>query len=133
MKQILIVEENITKIQSALDNENGKSKTHTFSSAYEIIELAESAEEKIYSLINNRKMMSGAIVHERSGESLSGSYNFLRNCTKVELIRRSAGWYLTKVEAVTAYRHALNRKIILSKAQDEKIVSTIRSNYSVSL
>ena len=131
MKQIKIVKENFEDIQAILNSANGKATAHTYSDASDIFKLASVAESEIYELVGNRSLMRGAVVKERSGDALANAYRNSRICTSVELMRRSAGWYLVDVRSVTGYRESANSQFYLTVDQDAKIIANVRSKYSI--
>ncbi|MBU2568417.1 MAG: hypothetical protein KJ725_00005 [Gammaproteobacteria bacterium] len=131
-KPIKISAENSTHINNILNEINGKATAHTYIAAYQIIELANIAENKLYQLLANKKLMSGARYTARSGKELPRAYKNSRICTHVELeCRYSGDWRLVEVSSETGCYKKVNPSLVLTPEQDERAISELRKRYII--
>ena len=131
-KSIKINAENSSAIEAALVDANGKATAHTYTSASEIISLAELADNRLYALIKNRKMMKGAIFYDRSGDGLPNSYKNSRICTNVEIECAKGGdWRLISVSAVKAYTDCGKSLLEITPEQDDLAIKLLRKKYAI--
>jgi len=132
IKSIKINIENSSAIEAALLNANGRATAHTYTSASEIISLAELADNKLYTLIKNKSMMKGAIFYDRSGDSLPNSYNNSRICTNVEIeCAKSGDWRLVSVSAVKANTDCGKSLLKITPEQDALAILLLRKRYAI--
>ncbi len=132
IKSLKINIENSSAIEAALVNANGTAKAHTYTSASEIISLAELADSQLYALIKNRKMMGGAIFYDRSGDGLPTSYNNSRICTNVEIeCAKSGDWRLISASSVKAYTECGKSLLKITPEQDALAISLLRKRYAI--
>lgn len=126
-----ITQENLSKIQQALDNANGKSIEHTLHKSADVLELARLAENRLVALLGVKKMSAGAKAHYRSGAALPNAYKFQRKVTTVSMIRKTGGWYITSVNVHMERNTAGRLTVQLTKEQDEQAVKNLRSVYGI--
>lgn len=79
MKAIKITEANLSKLQAALDERNGKAKRHTLKNASKILDIAARAEKALESYGLPKNLRASAIA----------SY-----FTRLGMERRTTGWFL---------------------------------------
>ena len=131
-KSIKINAENSSAIEAALVDANGKATAHTYTSASEIISLAELADSRLYALIKNKSMMKGAIFYDRSGDGLPNSYNNSRICTNIEIECAKGGdWRLNSVSAIKAYNDCGKSLLKITAQQDAIAISLLRKTYAI--
>jgi hypothetical protein len=129
-KQIKISEANRDAIETALKAVNGKATAHTFVLFHEIESLAKAAEKETLRLLAKGEA-PGAIFTAVSGEETARSYSYARTATYVELLRRSAGWYLSAVAGCGVYCAGGCSNLVLTAAQDAQAVARFRKRYTV--
>lgn len=131
MKAIKIAQANAAAIESALKAANGKAHEHTYTTFPEIDYLAQQAEKTVRELLNVADL-PGATWAETSGGSVAKAYKSMRNATRVTLVRKSTGWYLTDAQAVMIGTDGGGRgRLTLTAAQDVAAVAKLRKAYSV--
>ena len=129
--KIKIVLKNDQKIEAALAGVNGRATTHTYTSYCEIEAVASEAEAKLESLGLPKSERAGAVVYAESGSTVANSYDYSRKGTRVRLERNTAGWVLTEINAVTLYKSPRPASLVLTEAQDAKIIEVTRSQYRI--
>ena len=83
------------KIEAALSAVNGRSERHCYTTAEEIISIAQRTEKKLEKLNIPKNERSGAFVRSVSGDIMPNSYKGLRNVTSITLLRGVKEWFLT--------------------------------------
>ena len=121
----------VTKINAALCAVNKNASAHCYTSASEIIALAESAEKRLGALGIAKKFRSGAVVRSTSGEGVPRAYKYSRNATEVRIVRFSTAWFLVLVAADTVYESGGSTSLRLTDAQDKIAVANLRATYCV--
>ena len=91
---------NKDKIEAILDEVNGKSERHTFTTAVRIQMLLEAVENRLRNSNLVKKDMIGTFVIATSGKPVSSSYKYERRATRVEFERTSTGWFMTRVRPI---------------------------------
>ena len=131
MKAIKVTATNAAAIESALAEVNGKATAHAYTTAQEIIDLAERAESQLEGLGIIKSARSGATLISVSGDAVPNSYKYSRTGTRIELQRKSGDWYLIGATQLTIFKSGGSTKMILTKAQDELAIAALRKQYSV--
>lgn len=131
MKAIKIIPDNFAAIVAALAAVNGKAAEHCYTTADEIEALAKSAENKLERLGLPKAERPGAKVFATSGATVASAYKYGRKATYVVIERKGAGWYLTAVASSNIFKEGGATRMLLTKAQDERAVATLRKQYSV--
>jgi len=121
------------QIEDVLRGVNGAATSHTYSSASEILAIAQEAEEKLNRLGLPKKYRAGAVAEKTSGYKMPKAYRYRRIATYVKLVRGSRDWYLTCVLKVEIYPDAPDRllSMTLTQEQDKIVVDNFRKNYHV--
>jgi hypothetical protein len=131
MNRIRIDEKNASAIETALAKVNGKAEQHAFTTFNEINTIREDAETTLAGLLL-KKDFPGTICILTSGYPVSNSYGNSRKATKVTIVRRTTGWFLTEVESVTINVYGGGRaKYWLTKEQDQAAVANVRKLYGI--
>jgi len=125
--------EDQAKIEDALRSVNGQADHHTYSSAAEILAIAQEAEEKLDQLSLPKKSRAGAVATKTSGYKMPKAYKYRRIATYVKLIRGSRDWYLTCALKVEIYPDTPDQRLsmTLTQEQDKLAVENFRKNYRV--
>ena len=122
---------NITAIQAELNRANGRSTAHTFTSAAEIIERANSAELQLEHLGLPKSARAGAWALAESGMRLPGAYKYQRITGKIKMVRGSCAWFLTECTTSQTWGKSTGGTFIaLTAAQDTAAVATFRARYA---
>jgi len=123
----------MAKIEDALRSVNGQATLHAYSSASEIIAVANKAEQELDRLLLPKKNRAGAVATKTSGSKMPKAYKYRRIATYVKLVRGSRDWYLTCALKVEIYPDTPDRRlsIILTEEQDKLAVETFRKSYHV--
>jgi len=121
------------KIEDVLRSVNGEASMHTYSSASEIIAVANKAEQELDRLLLPKKNRAGAVAEKTSGGKVPTSYGYRRAATRVELTRGTRDWYLTYVLRVEVFPDNPGRRLslILTEEQDKLAVENFRKSYHV--
>jgi len=121
------------KIEDALRSVNGTASCHTYSSASDILAIAQEAEARLDQLGLPKKDRTGAVATKTSGSKMPKAYKYRRIATYVKLVRGSRDWYLTCALKVEIYPDTPDRRlsIILTEEQDKLAVETFRKSYHV--
>jgi hypothetical protein len=98
---LAITSSNNTAIADALRSVNGRSTSHTLTSAEALRLLAEGAER---ALTINGQAPIGAAVVQVSGGHVAAAYKYARTLTKTTIVRSATDWVLVEVERVSASR-----------------------------
>lgn len=132
-KQIKIVESSRAAIEAALAAVNGRASGHTYTTAAEVLAVAAQAEARIAALRLPVAERPGAMFASASGESVAKAYKYSRIGTRIELVRRPAGWYLSAVHQATLYPGASMwaDRLSLTREQDTEAVARLRNGYTV--
>ncbi len=131
MKSIKITAANATAIRAALASVNGRADSHTYTAFADIERVTVIAERQLEALIGGKSNWTGAIVWDRSGDGLPNAYKYSRVCTSIKLVRKSTGWFLESIAAVTAYKDAGKTTVYLTADQDALAVAKVRKQYTV--
>lgn len=133
MKAIKIVADNAVAIESALAAVNRNATRHTYTTAEEIIDLAERAESTLFYLLARKADMKGAVLAATSGvRPLPNSYKNSRTVTHVKMERRSTHWWLVEVESGTLFQSQCGgTHLTLTKEQDARAVEVLRKQCSI--
>jgi len=125
--------EDLAKIEDVLQSVNKAATSHTYSSASEILAIAQKAEEKLDQLLIPKKYRAGAIAAKTSGSKVPKSYRYRRIATYVKLVRGSRNWYLKCALKVEIYPDAPDRRLslTLTQEQDKIAVENFRQGYHV--
>jgi len=123
----------MAKIDEVLQSINGEASMHTYSSASEIIAIAQQAEAKLDRLLLPKKYRAGAVAEKTSGGKMPTSYGYRRIATRVELTRGARDWYLTYVLRIEVFPDNPGRHLflILTQEQDKIAVENFRKSYHV--
>ncbi|MFZ4536880.1 hypothetical protein [Propionivibrio sp.] len=121
---------NVTAIQAVLNQANGRSTAHTFTSAAEIIERAANAEQQLASLGLIKSLRAGATATASSGGSLPNAYKYQRIVGAVTLVRGSSAWFLVSATTGDSWcKKAGETRIALTSSQDAAVTEIFRSGY----
>jgi hypothetical protein len=123
----------MAKIEDALRSVNGQADRHTYSSASEIIAVANKAEQELDRLLLPKKNRAGAVATKTSGGKVHTSYKYRRIATYIEMKRGSRHWFLTYALKVEVFPDNPDRRlsIILTEEQDKIAVEAFRKSYHV--
>jgi len=121
------------KIEDALRRVNGQATRHTYSSASEILAIAQEAEQELDRLLLPKKNRAGAVAKKASGSRMPKAYKYRRAATMVEMMRGSRNWYLTYVlrTRILPENRAGHLSLMLTQEQDKIAVGSFRKNYYV--
>jgi len=121
------------RIEDALRRVNGQADRHTYSSASEIIAIAQEAEKKLDQLLIPKKNRAGAIATKTSGRKVPRAYKYHRVATYVKLVRGSQEWFLTFVAKVNVFPDNPGRNLLLTltQEQDKIAIEAFRKGYHV--
>lgn len=132
MSALKITAENTQAIESALKAANGKASAHAFTSFDDVLCVSEQAEKSLEKLGVPASKRAGAKFYALSGEKVANSYDYRRAGTALNLIRKTAGWYLVSAKSVQLFSNqGGKRSLSVTAAQDEHIIKHTRSQYSV--
>ncbi len=131
IKAIKIIPDNFAAIVAALSAVNGKAAEHCYTRADEIEALAKYAENRLEHFGLPKAERPGANLYATSGAAVPNAYKYSRKATYIVLERKGAGWYLTEVLPSNVFKEGGDRRLRLTKAQDERAVATLRKQYSV--
>lgn len=133
MKAIKITADNAVAIEAALSAVNGNATKHTYTTADEIIDLAERAESTLFYMLARKADMKGAVLTATSGGgSMPNSYKYSRTVTHVKMERRSADWWLVAVESGSLFQNQCGgTNMTLTKEQDARAIEVLRKQYSI--
>ena len=131
MKPININDKNTEKITAALLAVNGRANSHTITSARQIRDIAETANDCLCDLGLSKARMVGAKVVFTSGGDVPNAYKWKRKVTLVQLERRKSGWFLNAIEAIEIWGNAPKTAYRLTFEQDRIAVAKTRSTYGV--
>lgn len=122
---------NTEKINGALFAMNGKANIHTITRAWEIRNIADSANDYLADLGLSKSKMVGAKVSYTSGGDVPSAYKWQRKVTHVELERRKSGWFLNNIEVIDIWGSATNPSYLLTRDQDSIVIAKTRSGYGI--
>ncbi len=131
IKAIKIIPNNLSAIEAALSAVNGKAVEHCYTRADEIEALAKYAENRLEHFGLPKAERPGANLYATSGAAVPNAYKYGRKATYIVLERKGAGWYLTEVLPSNVFKEGGDRRLRLTKAQDERAVANLRKQYSV--
>lgn len=94
---LAITSSNDTAIEEALRSVNGRSTSHTLTSARELCLLADDAERAL--TINGQAPLGAVVVHV-SGGRVAAAYKYRRILTRTTIARSATDWVLVEVERV---------------------------------
>ena len=126
MKPIKVNPENRETIENALSEVNGKASAHAYTDFQEIENLVKMGETRLESLGVPKKARAGALILATSGGAVSNSYNkrgFSRVATFVRIERKSADWFLVKIEKKSIGQTGGAVCVYLTKDQKAEVVS----------
>jgi len=121
------------KIEDALRRVNGQAGLHTYTSASEIIAVAQEAEGKLDQLLLPKQQRAGAVAAKTSGSRMPGAYGYRRIATRIEMTRGARDWYLTHILKVEVFPENPGRRLslTLTQEQDKIAVEAFRKSYHV--
>ena len=127
--KISISDENIPKIQEALDLVQGRAKQHVFTGR-DVVILALRAEQQLLGMLP-KTAAQGAKASARSGTALPNAYKYSRIVTRIELARGAKDWCFVGASVESAFREAGRLGLTLTPAQADLAVARFRQNFSV--
>ena len=127
--KISISDENIPKIQEALDLVQGRAKQHVFTGR-DVVILALRAEQQLLGMLP-KTAAPGAKASARSGTALANAYKYSRIVTRIELSRGAKDWCFVGASVESAFREAGRLGLTLTPAQADLAVARFRQNFSV--
>ena len=127
--KISISDENIPKIQEALDLVQGRAKQHVFTGR-DVVILALRAEQQLLEMLP-KTAAPGAKASARSGTALPNAYKYSRIVTRIELSRGAKDWCFVGASVESAFREAGRLGLTLTPAQADLAVARFRQNFSV--
>ena len=127
--KISISDENIPKIQEALDLVQGRAKQHVFTGR-DVVILALRAEQQLLEMLP-KTAAPGAKASARSGTALPNAYKYSRIVTRIELARGAKDWCFVGASVESAFREAGRLGLTLTPAQADLAVARFRQNFSV--
>ena len=134
MKPIKLKRENEQKIDAALATVNGKARTHSYGSMWDLTMVADKADRMLAGYGIPKKQWVGAAVTAVSGDRVPNAYNrkgHTRIATKVTLERRATGWFLTEIGRTEIYQEGGSTTLYLTEQQDEIAVRILRMHYRI--
>ena len=118
------------KIVAALLDVNGKSSSHTYTTAGEVRRVAQDAEERLASLSIPKALRSGGIFMAQSGSNLPSAYKYAATTTTITLERGSSGWFLIGVRRRDWWPRSTPRHVLqLTATQDAAAIERLRMQY----
>lgn len=121
---------NLAKIQTAINEANGRSTAHTFHAAAQIIECAENAEKKLADLGLIKSLRPGAVALAESGSSVARSYKYQRITGVIKLVRGSSAWFLTECTICETWSKTAGETFVsLTALQDISVSAIFRLRY----
>ena len=129
--KITINDENIPKLQEALDLVQGRAKQHVFS-GQDVLILALRAEQQLLGLLP-KKAAPGGKANARSGTALPNGYKYSRIVTRIELVRGAKDWCLVSAHVESAFRDAGLLGLTLTPAQADLAMARFRQTFSVEI
>ena len=132
-KPIKLCIEEATAIEAALRAVNGRASTHAWTLLSEIERVANRAERELENLGIPKKDRAGAIFAAASGGELAKAYKYKASGTRVEITRRTSGWYLTDASPIIIFPGARGTTswLRLTEKQDAKAIEVLRRNYAI--
>lgn len=127
--KIPITEENIPKLQHALDSVQGRAKQHVFT-GQDVVILSLRAEQQLLGMLP-KTAAQGAKASARSGTALPNAYKYSRIVTRIELSRGVKDWCFVGASVESAFREAGRLGLTLTPAQADLAVARFRQNFSV--
>jgi hypothetical protein len=127
MKMIKITDD--TAIDAALAAANGKATAHTYTRSTQLQMIADAAERRLESIGVPKNGRPDAGVIATSGDVLPRAYKYAPIRTRITLIRRPAGWYVTDI-STGEYYGAPSVRLVLTETQDAAAVSHLRETAS---
>ena len=132
MKPIRITAEHRPAIKAALHAANGRATSHVCRHATYVEDAASEAEARLEALHISKAARAGAEFVWISGDVLPNAYKYSVIRTRLRLVRRASGWWLTDVAAVECYpRGGVGGTLTLTPDQDTKAVAALRTGYRV--
>ena len=130
-----ITAKNADAITAKLAAVNGRASAHALTGYVEIAYIAAQAEKTAHALLGSQKAIVGATWTETSGEKMCNAYaraGYSRAATRITMIRRASGWFLTDVERVEVGQQGGGPGILtLTAEQDAIAIQRTRSHYRV--
>lgn len=131
MKAIKIDIKNAATIEAALAAVNGRAEAHTYTTFYEVADVAAKAEAALENLLLKGDR-PGARWSKTSGSKVANSYKNSRLATTVVLERKTAGWYLVEVHSVSVMESGGGKgRLTLTQAQDAAAKALLQKQYRV--
>ncbi len=127
--KISISDENIPKLQAALDAVQGRATQHVYTGR-DVVILALRAEHQLLALLP-KTAAPGAAASARSGTALPNAYKYSRIVTRLKLSRGSKHWCLVSAKVESAYRDAGRLGLTLTQKQADLAVARFCQNFSV--
>lgn len=132
MKQIKIDSANAAAIKAALAAVNGNATAHAYTEFSEIEAVAKLAQKRIEALGIAKARQAGAQFEIASGEAVPSAYKYTRSGTRVCLLRRAGGWYLTDVARADVYKEGGGRGTLrLTQAQADEAHKVLAAEFIV--
>ena len=131
MKEIKITQSNSKKIEAVLREINLKSTAHTYVRYDDIENLTADAETRLVNLLGAKKHFVGARFDATSGATVPHSYKYAREATRVTLMCKASGWFLTDAVSTVIYKDAGKKILRLTESQDAIACEKLRTNYSL--
>jgi hypothetical protein len=121
-----------SKIEAMLQSVNGQADRHTYTSASEIIAIAQQAEKRLDQLLLPKKYRAGVVAAKTSGGKVPTSYGYRRIATRVVMKRGTRAWYLTYVlKTEVDHDNPEGRlSMTLTQEQDKIVTENLRKNYN---
>ena len=127
---------NKAAVEAALGEANGRASAHCFKTQKEIVEIVCRAEIRLAAMGLPKKAQTGIEIIAVSGEAVSNAYakkSFSRAAARVNIVRTSTGWFMTRCERANVGQQGGSENMILTPAQDKAAVAALRSTYSVAV
>jgi len=120
------------KIDEVLRNVNGAATCHTYSSASEILAVAQQAEKKLDQLLLPKKYRMGVVAVKTSGGKVPMSYGYHRIATEIVMKRGTRAWFLTYVlkTEISPDNPDGRLSMTLTQEQDKIVVENLRKHYN---
>ena len=121
MAIIIIKESNAARIEAVLGKANGRAQTHTVTTCFEAMELAEACEQQLAILPKRDRVGATAVVQPNI--QLPNSYGYQVTTTLLRIERRATGWALLSAEAVKSnHKQAMTALVTPTRGQVREIV-----------
>jgi len=120
---------NKAKVETLLNEINGKAAQHCYNHYEEIKQVADRFSHQLNKLLNKKDQV-GSKFASTSGDSVPNAYKYNRRATSIILEKTSTGIFLTDAQPVTIYKEGGKESLIINnKQQDLMLAKLLKDNH----